>query len=195
MCSVRPQGPAVCFRAQIRVILWRALTEFDPEMKRAAGTARAFSIRAAFAFFSRNLWPAMAIFISVATSEETITRVKHLNPVVRIISPTNNSALLAPFDRLLIRISGVPPAYPPMTLLLLDHAGSEIMRATVSAGEDDEDPVDFPILLHGLQTMSEAITRIALLAPDQAETVKPRVISEDTVRFRIEVGCLVHISN
>ena len=74
-----------------------------------------------------------------------------------------------------------------MLLLLLDHSGRELMRMTVSVGEDDDDSVELPILLHGLQTMTDAITRIALLAPDQAGADPVKIISEDSVRFHVEV--------
>ena len=108
-------------------------------------------------------------------------------PNVRIIYPSNHSSLLAPFDRLVVRISGLTSQQSPMLLLLLDHSGRELMRMTVSVGEDDDDSVELPILLHGLQTMTDAITRIALLAPDQAGADPVKIISEDSVRFHVEV--------
>ena len=126
-----------------------------------------------------------SIHCKVGDTCSNSTPVTLTNPKVHIIHPVNDSALFAPFDRMVVRISGVSPDYGPMKLLLFDQGGGERMQVTVSVSED-EDTTDVPILLHGLQIVPEVVTRIALLGPDQSGE-RMRFVSEDFVRFRVEV--------
>jgi hypothetical protein len=103
--------------------------------------------------------------------------------------PANNSALLAPFDRLVVCISGLAKGQAAMTLLMLDDNGGELMRMTVTPAEDDEESIDVPILLHGLQTMPEVRARVALveLSTHTSAGFSNRILSQDHVLFRVEV--------